>query len=36
MDSLLGEKEVKSSQTRVMAQKGSIFWFDCWTMLKFL
>jgi hypothetical protein len=36
MESLLGEEEVRSRQTRVTAQKGSNFWSDCWTVLKFL
>jgi hypothetical protein len=36
MESLLGEAEVRSRQTRVTTQKGSNFWSDRWIDLNFL
>jgi hypothetical protein len=36
VESLLGEVEVSSLQTRVRVLKGHNFRSDCWTSLKFL
>jgi len=36
MESLLGEAEVSSLETRVPVKKGRNFWSDRWIALKFL
>jgi hypothetical protein len=36
MESLLGEEQVSSCQTSVMAQKRLNFWFDRWITPEFL
>jgi hypothetical protein len=36
VESILGEKEVWSRQTRFMVWKGHNFWSDCWILIKLL
>jgi len=36
VESLLGESEFSSLETRVPVRKALNFWFDCWIALKFL
>jgi hypothetical protein len=35
MESLLGEEQVWTGQTRIRAKKGHNFWSDCWMTLKY-